>query len=75
MIMRSQSAFDTMRAEEYLVQKMVPRGYETIIGSKADAEFGQVILFGMGGVLTEVFKDMAIRVLPIDESRRCRDDQ
>ena len=60
-------AFDTMRAEEYLVQKMVPRGYETIIGSKADAEFGQVILFGMGGVLTEVFKDITIRVLPIDE--------
>jgi acyl-CoA synthetase (NDP forming) len=61
------SAFKKMRAEEYLVQKMVPSGHETIIGSKTDAEFGQVILFGMGGVLTEVFKDMAIRVLPVDE--------
>jgi acyl-CoA synthetase (NDP forming) len=62
------SALDTMRAEEYLVQKMVSYGYETIIGGKRDAEFGQVILFGMGGVLTEVFKDRAIRVLPIDET-------
>jgi acyl-CoA synthetase (NDP forming) len=61
------SALDAMRADEYLVQKMVPYGYETILGGRADAEFGQVILFGMGGVLTEVFKDMAIRVLPVDE--------
>jgi acetate---CoA ligase (ADP-forming) len=54
-------------ADEYLLQKMMPSGVEVIIGGKQDAEFGSVILFGLGGIFVEVFKDTAMRVSPINE--------
>ncbi|MCX5810184.1 MAG: acetate--CoA ligase family protein [Proteobacteria bacterium] len=63
-----QDAFLIMDTEEYLVQKMFLRGYEVFIGGKNDPEFGPVILFGLGGIFVEVYKEIAIRVLPIDEN-------
>ena len=51
-----------------LVTPMLEDGLETIIGTKIDDQFGPVIMFGIGGVLVEVLKDVAFRVLPI--SRR-----
>jgi acetate---CoA ligase (ADP-forming) len=55
-----------MTAQSYLIQGMSPSGYEVIIGARRDPEFGPVLLFGLGGVLTEVLKDTAIRVAPVD---------
>jgi len=49
-----------------LVQKMIEDGEEVIVGGKKDPQFGQVVLFGLGGVLAEVFEDVAFRVIPID---------
>ncbi len=47
------------------VQPMVKlTGYELIIGSSPDAQFGPVLLFGAGGVLVEVFKDRALGLPP-----------
>lgn len=40
--------------------------YELILGSKRDRDFGPVILFGMGGVMTEVLKDQAIALPPLN---------
>jgi len=40
--------------------------YELIMGAKQDRDFGPVILFGMGGVLTEVLKDRAIALPPLN---------
>jgi len=60
-------AFNDMQGEEYIVQKMIPAGYETIIGGKQDIEFGPVVLFGLGGIFAEVFKNISIRLAPIDE--------
>ena len=49
------------------VQPMVTRdGYELIIGSGLDAQFGPVLLFGAGGVLVEVFKDRALALPPLN---------
>jgi acetyl-CoA synthetase (ADP-forming) len=53
------------RLEGALVERMAPPGVETIIGAKRDAQFGPVILFGLGGIFVEVFKDVSFRVAPI----------
>lgn len=49
------------------VQPMVARaGYELIIGSTLDLQFGPVLLFGLGGQLVEVFKDHALALPPLN---------
>jgi len=42
--------------------------YELIIGAKKDVDFGPVIVFGMGGVMTEVFEDIAMGLPPLNHS-------
>jgi acyl-CoA synthetase (NDP forming) len=59
-------AIKKINAEAYLIQEMVPAGIEVIIGGKKDREFGPVILFGLGGIFVEVFKDTTVRVAPVD---------
>ncbi|MDP3780672.1 MAG: acetate--CoA ligase family protein [Nitrosopumilaceae archaeon] len=51
-----------------LLEKMVPKGTELIVGLQNDPQFGPVIMVGIGGVLTEVFRDVAFRMLPITTS-------
>ncbi len=51
-----------------LLEKMVPKGVELIVGMQSDPQFGPVIMVGLGGILTEVFKDVAFRMLPITAS-------
>jgi acetyltransferase len=48
-----------------LVSPMAGPGTEVIIGTKIDPQFGPVIMFGIGGILVEVVKDVVFRVLPI----------
>jgi acetyltransferase len=49
------------------VQPMVKRdGYELILGSTVDAQFGPVILFGSGGVMVEVYRDCALALPPLN---------
>jgi len=49
------------------VQTMVRRdGYELILGSTVDPQFGPVILFGSGGVMVEVYKDRALALPPLN---------
>jgi len=48
-----------------LIQEQLS-GTEFIIGGKKDACFGQTILFGLGGVMTELYQDVALRVTPLD---------
>jgi acetyltransferase len=47
---------------------MTQRGYELILGAKTDPIFGPVILFGMGGVGVELFKDVAIGLPPLNQT-------
>ena len=51
-----------------LLEKMVPKGVELIVGIQNDPQFGPMIMAGLGGVMTEVFKDVAFRMLPITTS-------
>jgi 3-hydroxypropionyl-CoA synthetase (ADP-forming) len=54
------------RLEGLWVEEMVTRGFEIIIGLKRDDQFGPVIMFGLGGIFTELLEDVSFRVLPID---------
>lgn len=53
-----------------VVEEMI-RGVELIIGAKMDYQFGPVILLGMGGTGTEIYRDVAIRLAPLDETDVC----
>jgi len=48
-----------------LLEKMAAPGAELIVGLQNDSQFGPIIMVGIGGIYTEVFKDVAFRVLPI----------
>ncbi len=50
-----------------LLEKMVPKGVEMIVGLQNDPQFGPVIMVGLGGIFTELFKDVSFRVLPITD--------
>ena len=49
-----------------LVEPMAPPGVELILGLRRDPQFGPAVLVGLGGVLTEVLDDVAVRLAPID---------
>ena len=51
-----------------LLEKMVPKGVELIVGIQNDPQFGPVIMVGLGGIMTEIMKDVAFRMLPITTS-------
>ncbi len=48
-----------------LVSPMAKEGLEVIIGTKIDDQFGPIIMYGLGGVMVEILKDVSFRVLPI----------
>lgn len=52
------------RIEGVLVQKMLPPGLEVIVGGIRDGTFGVTVMFGLGGVFTELFRDVSFRVWP-----------
>jgi acyl-CoA synthetase (NDP forming) len=47
------------------VQKMARPGAEVIIGINTDKQFGPVVMFGLGGTLVEMLKDVSLRTLPV----------
>ncbi len=48
------------------VQQMAQSGTEVIVGVTTDPQFGPVMMFGLGGVLVEIMKDVAFRIIPIE---------
>ncbi len=50
-----------------LVEEMLT-GLELIVGAKIDFQFGPVILLGMGGTRAEIYRDIALRMAPLDEA-------
>ena len=55
------------RIDGVLVQEMVSDGLEVIVGMVHDAQFGPLVMVGLGGIYVEVFKDAAFRLPPLDE--------
>jgi len=55
------------RAGGALVCAMAPPGQEVIIGVTRDPQFGHAVMFGMGGTLVEVLKDVAFRIAPLSD--------
>lgn len=55
------------KVEGILVQEFAPPGVELIIGLIRDPQFGPTVMFGLGGVFVEVFKDVSFRVAPLSE--------
>lgn len=47
-----------------LVQPMLKKGWELILGARQDNNFGPIVLAGLGGIFVEIFKDSSIRVVP-----------
>ncbi len=59
-------AYDaSARIDGAVVQEMVSGGVETIVGVSYDAQLGPILLFGTGGVMVEVYNDVALRLCPI----------
>ena len=54
------------RIEGVAVQTMARPGIEVIIGMSKDPQFGPVLMFGLGGILVEVLKDVAFRIVPLE---------
>jgi acyl-CoA synthetase (NDP forming) len=52
-------------AKNVLVNKMAPPGLEVIVGMNRDPQFGPVILFGLGGIMVEIFQDVTLGLLPL----------
>ncbi|MCC7276555.1 MAG: acetate--CoA ligase family protein [Alphaproteobacteria bacterium] len=63
------AAMPGARIEGVLVQAMEPRGVaEVLLGYRLDPQIGPVVTVGMGGVLAEIYRDVAVRVAPVDDA-------
>ena len=54
-------------ARRFIVQERVGPGVELLLGARRDEVFGPVVVFGVGGILTEVLQDVSVRLAPVSE--------
>ncbi len=56
------------RIEGVLIQKQLPEATRLIVGGVCDEQFGPAVMFGLGGVFVELFKDVSFRIAPVTET-------
>jgi acetyl coenzyme A synthetase (ADP forming)-like protein len=56
------------KIEGVLVEKMMGKGHEVIVGMQRDKTFGPMIMFGMGGIYVELIKDVSFCIAPVTKS-------
>jgi acetyl-CoA synthetase (ADP-forming) len=61
-----QSKMDT-HVKDVLVQEMIKGQRELVVGMTRDPQFGPCVMFGLGGIFTEVLKDVSFRVAPLEK--------
>ncbi len=64
-VRRAAQSLLTRFPAKLMVQRMVTDGVELIVGGKRDPAFGPVVMVGLGGIFTEIFDDVAFRVVPL----------
>ncbi|SDE05433.1 acetate--CoA ligase family protein [Sporomusa acidovorans] len=68
-------ACPTAEIEGVVVQKQVSKGVEVVVGGLKNDQFGPVVMFGLGGIYVEVFKDVSFRLAPLDKKEALRQIQ
>ena len=58
----------SVRITGVLVQEMAPKSTEVIVGAIKDSQFGQTMMFGLGGIFVELLKDVTLKIAPITEA-------
>jgi len=61
------TAVPRAKIQGILVEEMAPKGFEVILGASRDPRFGPLMMFGLGGTLVEVLKDVSFRLAPMWE--------
>jgi acetyltransferase len=67
LVASARAAYPNAKIDGFLVQEMVS-GVEAIVGARNDALYGPILLVGAGGILVELAKDAALRLLPVTET-------
>ncbi len=64
---RVKNIMPTAHIRGVMIQEMIKEGKEVIIGITNDAQFGHMIMFGLGGIYVEVLKDISFRITPLSQ--------
>lgn len=63
--MMQQPAIAGARIDGFLIEEMAPAGHEMVVGGLRDAQFGPLVMVGLGGIFVEVLADVAFRICPV----------
>lgn len=71
-LQRARAAKPNANIKGVLITPQLQGGIETILGVQRDPVFGPVVMFGLGGIFVEVFKDVTFRVAPFDKTEAAK---